>query len=106
MNLVKGDGCLGPLEPHRGYKSVNCIRHLLGDVALLVGLIHLGAPKDHQAPLSLGELGLLLLGTVYRFASLWGRLLGLTLLAEGAIDVAPNGAAIVEEVLPSPPWNR
>ena len=37
---------------------------LLGDVALLAGLIRLGAPKDHEVVLGLGELGVILLGAV------------------------------------------
>ena len=57
--LVKGDGCLGPSELHRGSKVVDGIHLLLGDAALPVGLIHLGALKDH------GELVVFFLGNVH-----------------------------------------
>jgi hypothetical protein len=56
--LVKGDGRLGPLEPRRGG-----IHLLLNDVVLLEGFIHLGAPKDHEIVLGLGELIVFLLVT-------------------------------------------
>jgi len=58
--LVKGDGRLGPSEPHQGGEGVNSVHLLLGDVALLAGLIRLGAPEDHEAAISLGELSVIL----------------------------------------------
>jgi hypothetical protein len=45
--LVKGDGHLGPPEPRRGSEGVDGVHLPLGDAALLVGFICLGAPKDH-----------------------------------------------------------
>jgi hypothetical protein len=36
---------------------MNGIHHLLGDVMLPMGFIGLGAPKDHEAMLSLRKLG-------------------------------------------------
>jgi hypothetical protein len=70
---------------------VNSVHLHLGDVALLAGLVRLGALEDHEAPLGLRELDILLQGAICQFASLWGRLLGLALLAEGAMDVALDG---------------
>jgi hypothetical protein len=58
--LVKGDGCLGPSEPRRGDKGVDDVHFLLGDAALSVGFICLGAPEDHVATISLRKLNLVL----------------------------------------------
>jgi hypothetical protein len=55
--LVEGDGHLGPSEPHQSSKVMNGIHLLLGDVMLPMGFIGLGAPKDHEAMLSLRKLG-------------------------------------------------
>jgi hypothetical protein len=63
--LVKGDGRLGPLEQRQGDEGVDGVHLLLGDAVLLVGLIHLGALEDHEAALGLGELVVLLLGTIH-----------------------------------------
>jgi hypothetical protein len=82
---------------------VNGVHLLVGDVALLVGFISLGAPKDHEAALGLGELIVFLLGTVHQVTSLWGKLLGLALLAEGATNVNLHGRAVLEEMLWLPP---
>jgi hypothetical protein len=82
---------------------VNGVHLLVSDVALLVGFIHLGAPEDHEVALSLGELVVFLLGIVRRVTSLWGKLLGLALLAEGATDVNLHGRAVLEEMLWLPP---
>ena len=81
------------------------IHLLLGDAALLAGLVHLGACKDHEAVIDLGELGVVLRGGIRRLTSLRDRLLGLVLLVEGAANVAPNGGVVFEEVLRLPPWN-
>ena len=62
--LVEGDGRLGPSEPCRSGEGVNGVHLLLGDVVLPAGLVRLGAPKDHEAALGLGELIVFLLGTV------------------------------------------
>jgi hypothetical protein len=70
--LIEGDGRLGPSEPCRGGEGVNDVHLLLGDAALLVRFMHLGAPKDHEAELSLGELIVFLLGTVRRVADFRG----------------------------------
>jgi hypothetical protein len=67
---------------------VNGVDLLFYDVALLAGFVGVGAPKYHEAVLSLGELGVFLLGASCQVTSLQGRLLGLALLAEGATDVA------------------
>jgi len=90
---------------HQGGKGVNSVHLLLGDVALLARLVRLGAPEDHEVALGLRELGVFLLGVVRQVAGPRGKLLGLDLLAEGAVDVAPHGSAILEEVLCLPPWN-
>ena len=50
------------------------IHLLLGAAALPVGLMRLGAPKDHEAVLGLGELVVFLLGAVRWVTSLRGRL--------------------------------
>jgi hypothetical protein len=78
---------------------VDGVHFLLDDAALLAGFICLGAPKDHVATTSLRKLGVILWGGVCRLISLVGRLLGLALLAEGAMDVSRNGGTIFEEVL-------
>jgi hypothetical protein len=77
---------------------VDGVHLLLGYVALLVGLIRLGAPEDHEVELGLRELGVLL-GIICSFAGLQGRLLGHSLLAKDATNVAPDGGAVLEEVL-------
>jgi hypothetical protein len=81
---------------------VDDVHLLLGYVALPVGLVRLGAPEDHEVELRLGELGVLL-GIVRRFAGLPSRLLGHALLAKDAMNVAPNGGIVLEEVLCLPP---
>jgi hypothetical protein len=43
--LVEGDGRLGPPESHRGGEDVDSVHLLLGEAALLMGLVRLGAPK-------------------------------------------------------------
>ena len=60
---------------------MNGIHLLLGDAALPVGFIRLGALEDHETMLSLGELVVFLLCAVRRVIGLQGRLLGLALLA-------------------------
>ena len=45
---------------------------LLDDATLLARLVRLGALKDHEAPLGLGEFGVLLLGAIHRRIGLWG----------------------------------
>jgi hypothetical protein len=89
--LIESDGRLGPSEPCRSDEGVNSIHLLFGDAALPAGFIGVGAPKDHEAALGLQELGVFLLGTPRQVASLQGRLMGLALLAEGAMDVALHG---------------
>jgi hypothetical protein len=84
---------------------VDGVNLLLGDVALPVGIVHLGAPEDHEVELSLREL-CVLLGVVRPFAGLQGRLLGLALLAKGDKNVAPDGGAVLEEVLCLPPMEQ
>ena len=75
--LVEGDGRLGPLEPCRGSEGVDDVHLLLGDAALPVGLIRLGAPVNPEAALGLGELVVFLLGAVHRViglrASFWAK---------------------------------
>jgi hypothetical protein len=78
----------------------------LGDAALSAGFICLGAPKDDEAALDLGELVVFLLGTVCRVVNLWGRLLGRALLVEGAKDVALHGNTVLEKMLCLPPVER
>ena len=51
--LVKGDGCLGPSESRRGGEGVNGVHLLLGDAALPVGLICLGAPEDQESSMDM-----------------------------------------------------
>jgi hypothetical protein len=63
--LVEGDGHLGPLESHRGGEGVEGVHLLLGDAALLAGLIRLGAPEDHETAIGLGELGVVLWGGIH-----------------------------------------
>jgi hypothetical protein len=82
---------------------VDGVHLLLDDVVLPVGFILLGAPEDYEVALGLVELIVFLLGTVCWVASLQGRLLGLALLAEGAMDVALHGITILEEMLCLPP---
>jgi hypothetical protein len=82
---------------------VDGVHLLLGDAALPARFIRLGAPEDHEATLSLGELIVFLLGTVRRVTGLRGRLLGLALLAEGATDVALHGSVVLEKMLCLPP---
>jgi hypothetical protein len=45
---------------------VNGVHLLFGDVALLVGFVGMGAPKDHEVALGLRELGVFLLGPPIR----------------------------------------
>jgi hypothetical protein len=71
-----------------------------------VGFIHLGSPEDHEAALGLRELIVFLLGAICRVAGLQGRLLGLALLAEGAIDVALHGSIVLEKMLRLPLMER
>ena len=71
--LVEGDGRMGPPEPHRGSEGVDGVHLLLGDAALPVGLMRLGAPEDHEAALGLRELVVFLLGSISWVISLWGR---------------------------------
>ena len=78
---------------------MNGVHLLFGDAALLVVFIGVGAPKDHDAVLDLEELGVFHLGASRRVIGLQGRLLGLALLAEGAMDVALHGGVVLEEVL-------
>ena len=104
--LVESDGCLGPPESHRGSEGVDSVHLLLGDAVLPAGLVHLGALEDHEAAIGLKEFGVVLYGSVRWLASLQGRLLGLALLAEGAMDVAPDGGTIFEEVLRLPPMEQ
>jgi len=80
---------------------VDNVHLLLGDAALLAGLVCLGAPKDHEASLDLGELGVLLLGIICWFIGLHSKLLG-NLLAKHPMDVAPNDGVVLEEVLRLP----
>jgi hypothetical protein len=97
--LVKGDGCMGPSEPHRSSEGVNDIHLLLGDATLLAGFVGLGALEDHEAALGLWELVVFLLGASCWVIGLQGRHLGLALLTEGATDVALHGSVVHEEVL-------
>ena len=82
---------------------MNSVHLLFSDAALPMVFVGMGAPEDHEAALGLQELGVFLLGPSYWFASLQGRLLGLALLAEGAIDVTLHGGIVLEEVLCLPP---
>ena len=68
--LVESDGRLGPLELHQGGEGVDNVHLLLGDAVVLIGFIRLGAPKDHEAMLGLGELVVFLLGSIRRVTSL------------------------------------
>jgi hypothetical protein len=104
--LVKGDGRLGPSELCRGGEDVDDVHLLLSYVALSMGLVRLGAPEDHEIAIDLGELGVVLHGSIHEFASLRGWLLGLALLAKGATDVAPDGGTTFEEVLCLPTVER
>ena len=93
--LVEGDGHLGPLKLCRCGEGVDTVHLLLYDVALPAGFIGLGAPKDHEAALGLRKLIIFLLGAIRWVVGLRGRLLGLALLAEGAIDVALHDGAVL-----------
>jgi hypothetical protein len=104
--IVEGDGHLGPPEPHQGGEGLDSVHLLLGDAALPMGFICLGAPEDHEAALSLGELVVFLQGTACLVASLRGRLLGLALLAKGAMDVALHGCVVLEKMLRLPPMEQ
>jgi hypothetical protein len=44
---IEGDGHFQPLEPRMGDNGVDDIHLLLGDSALTIGLVGLGASKDH-----------------------------------------------------------
>ena len=81
---------------------MNDIHLLLGDAALPVGPICLGALKDHKAVLGLGELIVFFLGVACQVTSLRGRLLGLALLAKGAMDIAFHGGIVLVEMLRLP----
>jgi hypothetical protein len=89
-----------------GGEGVDGIHLLFSDVALLAGFICLGTPEDHEAALDLRELIIFLLGIIRRVTGLWGRLLGLALLAKGATDVALHGGAALEKMLCLAPRNR
>jgi hypothetical protein len=60
ISLVEGDGRLGPSKTRQGSEGVDGIHLLLSDAELSVGLICLGAPKDHEAMIDLRELGIIL----------------------------------------------
>jgi hypothetical protein len=64
ISLVEGAGCLGPSEPHWGDKGVHNIHLLLGDAALPVRLVRLGALEDHKALLGLEESSVLIIGAI------------------------------------------
>jgi hypothetical protein len=81
---------------------VDGVHLLLSDATLLAGFISPEAPDDHAAALDCREL-IFLLGAIRRVTSLWGRLLGLALLAEGAMDVALHGCIVFEKMLCLPP---
>jgi hypothetical protein len=85
---------------------VNGVDLLLGDAALLAGLVRLGAPKDHKAAIDLSELSIILWCTVCWLIGLRGWLLGLALLAEGVMGVALDCGAVFEGVLRLPPVER
>jgi hypothetical protein len=68
--LVKGDGHLGPSYSCWGSEGVNGVDLLFYDVALLAGFVGMGAHKYHEAVLSLGELGVYLLGASCQVTSL------------------------------------
>ena len=68
--LVEGDGRLGPLEPCWEGEGVNSVHLLLDDAALPVGLICLGAPKDHEVALGLGELIVFFLSAIHQVIGL------------------------------------
>jgi hypothetical protein len=80
---------------------VDDVHLLLNEAALTSGHVRLGAPENHEAVLGHTKLGVLL-GTVCWFAGLRSQLLGLALLAKGAMDVAPVGSTVLEEVLRLP----
>jgi hypothetical protein len=62
--LVEGDGRLAPSEPRWSSEGVNGVHLLLGDATLKVRFVRLGAPEDHEAAIGLGELGVILQGSV------------------------------------------
>ena len=64
-------------------------------MALPVGLVRLGAPKDHEAAIGLRELGVFLLGAIRWVAGLRGKLLDFALFDKGATDVTPNGSIVL-----------
>ena len=101
ISFVEGDGHLGPSEPCQGGEGVNGI-HLL----LPVGLVRLGPPEDHEAALGLEQLIVFLLDAIHWVTSLQDKLLGLALLAEGAMDVALHGSTVLEKMLRLPPMER
>jgi hypothetical protein len=94
------------LELRRGSEGVDGVQILLSGVAMPVGFVRLGALEDHEVALGLGELIVFLLGVVRRVIDLRGRLLGLTLLAKNATDVALHGCAVLEKMLHLPPMER
>ena len=55
-----------------GSKGVKGVHLLLGDTALPVGFILLGAPENHEAAIGLKELSVVLRGSVRWVAGLWG----------------------------------
>jgi hypothetical protein len=71
---------------------------LLSDAVVPAGFVCLGAPKDHQAAIGLGELSVFLKGCFGRVASLRGRLLGSALWAKGATDVAPHSGVVFQDM--------
>ena len=104
--LVEGDGQLGPTEPRQCGKGVNCVHLMLGDVTLLAGFIYLRTLEDHEASLGLRKLNIFLLDIIHWLASLHDRLLGLTLLAKGAIDIDSNGGTSLKEVIHLPTMDQ
>ena len=78
---------------------MNSVHLLFGDAALPAGFIGVGALEDHAAALGLKELSVFLLGISRWVTGLQGRLLGLALLVEGAMDVALHGGVVLEVVL-------
>jgi hypothetical protein len=58
------------LELRRGGEGVDGVHLLLGDAALSMEFICLGAPKDHETALDLGKLIVFLLGVICRVTDL------------------------------------